>query len=218
MKRIAFVLMVALLLLVGCLEKKEKNPPYIELNIDGEEGDNGWYVSSITITLNAYDNESKIEELKYRINGDMWKDYVMPFRIQNDGFYFIEYYAKDGNGNEIYKNITIKIDKTEPTINFSNFEPGYIYFRGRKMITPRIPRDTMIIGDFTIEAEANDNLAGLQKVEFYLGDGIAFEDNQKPYEWEIESVIGVYNITAVAYDYAGNYAAITIPEVQIINL
>jgi len=76
----------------------------------------------------------------------------------------------------------------------------------------------MIIGDITIEASADDNLAGVKKVEFYMNEGLAFEDNQPPYEWSIKNAIGIYNITAVAFDYAGNYASITIPEVQIINI
>ncbi|HEC82610.1 MAG TPA: hypothetical protein ENI53_01840, partial [Thermoplasmatales archaeon] len=122
-----YIVMIFLILLTaGCLEKKDKNIPYVELIIDGEMGDDGWYISDVSITINAHDNESKIKELKYRINGDIWRDYInMPFRIKKDGLYFIEYYAKDENGNENYKNITVKIDATKPFINFSNFEKGY---------------------------------------------------------------------------------------------
>ncbi|HEC75696.1 MAG TPA: hypothetical protein ENI33_00350 [Thermoplasmatales archaeon] len=220
MKKLMYIMVVFLILLTaGCLEKKDKNIPYVELIIDGEMGDDGWYVSDVSITINAYDNESKIKELKYRINGDVWKDYInMPFRLEKDGFYFIEYYAKDENGNENYKNITVKIDATKPFINFSNFEEGYVYFRGKKLITPRIPRDTMIIGDFVINVNADDALSGLKRVEFYMGNTKVYEDTEKPYEWKIESGIGVYNITSVAYDFAGNYNEISIEDVQIINL
>ena len=219
MKEKIFVIAIsALLLLAGCLEKKDRTAPSIKISIEGEEGEEDWYVSSVTITLEAHDNESSVKELKYRINGDLWRDYVMPFTLRKDGFYFIEYYAKDSRGNENYGNVTIKIDATPPSINFTNFEAGYIYFWGKKTPTPRIPRDTMIIGDITIQAAADDNLAGVKKVEFYMNEGLAFEDNQPPYEWSIKSAIGIYNITAVAFDYAGNFASITIPEVQVINI
>lgn len=218
MKKEIFAVIAVILMLAGCLEKKDRTAPTIKFSIDGKKGEENWYVSSVKISMEAYDNESKVKELKYRINGDLWRDYVMPFTLQKNGFYFVEFYAKDSSGNENYANITIKIDSTSPSINFTNFEAGYIYFRGKKTITPRIPHDTIIIGDFTIEVEAKDNLAGVKKVEFYMGKGIAFEDESKPYEWEIKKAMGVYNITAVAYDYAGNYASITIPEVQIFNL
>lgn len=219
MKKLFLITVFLIFLTAGCLEKKDRNIPYVELIIDGEMGDNGWYTGDVTISINAYDNESKIEEIKYRINGEMWRDYInMPFKLQKDGFYFIEYYAKDENGNENYRNITIKIDATKPSINFSNFEEGYIYFRGKKLITPRIPRDTMIIGDFVINVNADDALSGLKKVEFYMGNTKAYEDTEKPFEWEIESGFGVYNITCVAYDFAGNYNEISIKDVQIINL
>lgn len=217
-KIIVLLLTITLILSIGCLKEKEKNPPYIEAIVEGEEGNEGWYISNVTIFLNATDNESEVKELKYRINGGMWIKYVMPIKLQKDGIYFIEFYAKDGNGNERQKNMTLKIDKTSPFIEFSNFEPGYIYFRGKKYITPRIPRDTMIIGRYVIRVNALDGLSGLKKVEFYLGDSLAFEDEKEPFEWEIGKTIGVYNITAVAYDYAGNYNEISVEEVQFIVL
>lgn len=211
-----FVFLLFFMLLIGCV-KKDNNPPYIKIEIDGQEGNDGWYISNLTISLFSIDNESKVEETKYRINGGLWMDYVMPFKITKDGFYLIEYYAKDKNGNEIYKNISIRIDKTKPSINFLNFEPGYIYFWGHKFITPRIPRDTIIIGIYNIKVDAKDGLSGLKKVEFYLGDALAFEDDSVPYEWEIKGQTGIYNITAVAYDIAGNTNSICIEDVQIFS-
>ena len=219
MKKVVVVIgIVVLLVSTGCLEKKEENPPTLEFSVDGEEGDGGWYISDVEVILNAYDNESKIKELKYRINGEMWKDYIMPLQIGKDGFYFIEFKATDANGNENHQNMTLKIDQTRPKINFTNFESGYIYFRSWKIITPRISRDTMIIGDFNIRVNASDTLSKLKKVEFYMGNTMVYEDSEKPYEWEIKQTVGIYNITAVAFDHAGNHASATIDEVQIINL
>jgi len=219
MKRAVVLLTVFLLLFTfGCLEKKERNPPLISVSVDGEEGENGWYTGSLTVSINASDNESTVKELKYRVNGDMWKDYRMPVHLTKDGFYFIECYAKDGNGNEAFYNATLKIDATEPTINFTDFEEGYVYWRGKKAPPLRIPRDTMIIGDYTFTVNAQDGLSGCKKVEFYLGGTLVHEDSEPPYEWELERTFGVYNISAVAYDYAGNYNEIMVEEVQIFNL
>jgi len=220
MKKLAAILMVFILLsIVGCIER-DKTPPTILLSIDGKMGENGWYVSNVTISIEAYDNESTVKELKYRVDGEpwIWKDYRMPFKISKNGEHFIEYYAVDDNGNKNEGNITVKIDKNKPSIQFTNFEAGYIYFRGKKFITPRIPRDTMIIGDFTIEVKANDTLSGMQKVEFYLGETMLHEDREPPYEWKIEKAYGIYNVTAIAYDMAGNANMISIDGVQFINI
>jgi len=214
MKKAVAILTAILLLSIGCLEKKDKNPPYLKMIVSGSEGNNGWYVSNVTVFLNATDNESKIKELKYRTNGGTWFDYVMPVKLQKDGIYLLECYAKDGSGNEKYVNMTIKIDKTAPSISFLNFEPGYIYFRGKKFITPRIPRDTMVIGKYTVEVEASDALSGLEKVEFYIGDSLEGEKESAPFEFDLHG-IGIYNITAVAYDYAGNYNSVSVLEVQL---
>jgi len=218
LKAIVIAGMIVALSLAGCLEKKDRNPPFLKVGVDGKAGEDGWYTGTVTITMNATDNESGIKEMKYRINGDFWKDYVMPIRLSRDGFYFLEFYVKDGKGNEVYKNMSIKIDATPPTVNFTNFEPGYIYFRGLKIITPRIPRDTMVIGNYVIEASADDALSGIKKVEFYLGNGKAYEDSEKPFQWSIEKAFGIYNVTAVAFDHAGNYAEVSIEDVQFINL
>ena len=36
------------------------------------DGDNGWYVSPVTFTLDATDLESGVKEINYRIDGDLW--------------------------------------------------------------------------------------------------------------------------------------------------
>jgi len=89
---------------------------------------------------------------------------------------------------------------------------------GEKKLTLRFPRDTMIIGKMSIIAIANDSLSGMQKVEFYLGDKLSKSVEEQPYEWQLPATIGVYNITAIAYDMAGNENSITIPDVQFFIL
>ncbi|MEM1513589.1 MAG: hypothetical protein QXW78_02900 [Candidatus Thermoplasmatota archaeon] len=217
MKKLVFIPLIILLFLSGCIG--EKNPPIVEIKIDGKAGEGGWYISDIKFSIIAYDNESGIKEVKYRINGEQWRDYVgIPYAISQDGYYLVEYVAIDGKNNEAKGSIMIKIDKTGPEIAFENFEEGYIYFRGKKILTPRIPHDTMIIGDFKIIVDSNDSTSGVKKVEFYRGENLAIEKYEPPYEWEIGRGIGIYNITAIAYDNAGNKKEITIPEVQLINI
>lgn len=206
-----------LFILAGCMEKEDRSAPYVKLMVEGNEK-NGWYNTNVTIFINATDNESRVKEIKYRIDGDIWKDYVMPVIITKNGEHIFEYYAKDQNGNERKGNLTIKIDKIKPYVAFENFEEGYTYVFGKKKITLRYPRDTVILGKMEIRADARDGISGIEKVEFYAGDDIVFEGEKEPYAWTVSSKIGVYNITVVAYDVAGNVNSITIPDVQIFTL
>ena len=217
MKKFFFALFLIFILLSGCL--KERKPPIVEIKIDGKRGEHGWYVSDVKFSINAYDNESGIKEIKYRINGEPWRDYVgIPCLINQDGYYLIDYLAVDGKDNRAIGNLTIKIDKTKPSIFFENFEKGYIYFRGKKILTPRIPHDTMIIGSYTIIVNSNDATSGVKKVEFYMGEKLELEKYESPYEWEIGRGLGIYNITAIAYDNAGNKNVAMVEEVQVINI
>ena len=202
----------------GCLDNKESDPPMISMNIDGEKGYEEWYTSDVSISVNAIDNESKVETLQYRVNGGMWITYnINPITINRDGVHFVEIYTKDEHDNELTKNLTIKKDATKPTINLTEFEQGYVYWRGKKAPPLRLPRDTMVIGDYTFVANADDAVSGLKKIEFYLADSLIVEIYDQPFEWILQRTVGVYNVTAVSYDVAGNYNRYTVEEVQFFN-
>ena len=216
-KALLIIAIFLLALFSGCIKKEDKEPPYVILNVEGK-GENGWYRSNVTITMEAKDNQTKVKELKYRIDGGMWMDYVMPVKLKENGEHLFEYYATDKHGNKREGNLTIKIDKIKPSLKFKNFEAGYTYVWGKKKITLRYPRDTVIFGKMSIEAIANDSISGMQKVEFYLGGKLEKSLKKPPYEWLLPAAVGVYNITAIAYDMAGNENSITVPDVQIFIL
>ncbi|KAA0010513.1 MAG: hypothetical protein FE041_05200 [Thermoplasmata archaeon] len=81
-------------------------------------GNNGWYVSNVTITLNANDNVSGVNVTKYKIDDGNWENYSGAFIISEEGEHTIKYYSIDNAGNEEdQKEINIKIDKTKPIIH-----------------------------------------------------------------------------------------------------
>lgn len=83
-------------------------------------GENGWYVSNVTINLTANDNISGVKNIKYRINNASWitsPSNFTNFTISVDGIHFIEFYAVDNALNDgTINNFTIKLDKIEPSI------------------------------------------------------------------------------------------------------
>jgi len=93
-------------------------PPVTTISFDPSEpnGCNGWYVSNVTVTLNATDNYYGVKATYYKINNGEWQTYESPFIISEDGDdILIEYYSINNAGYvENVKNSTLDIDKTPP--------------------------------------------------------------------------------------------------------
>ncbi|UCD14566.1 MAG: hypothetical protein JSW60_03870 [Thermoplasmatales archaeon] len=166
MKKLLVV--VVILLLVGMSVPSTGNmasfdditPPITTCTLDPPEpdGDNGWYVSDVTVTLNATDDMSGVKEIKYKIGTGSWQ--TIPgdngsFIIDIDGGNLqIEFYAIDNVGNEeSHHTFEIDMDQTSPEISFEwdiYEEGGVIYIR-------------FSIGGF-------DMTSGMNRVEFFIGD------------------------------------------------
>ncbi|UCF49326.1 MAG: hypothetical protein JSU91_06140, partial [Thermoplasmatales archaeon] len=174
------------------------------LNPPEPDGDNGWYVDNVEVTLNATDPRSNevssgVREIRYTINGGA--EQVIPGKIGSfvltaDGEdILVEYWAIDYVGNvESPKNsFTIDIDQTVPVINLDYEVTGGNPLSGWKL---------------TFTATATDETSKMDRVEFYLND-LCQDTVTGPgptYEWSYTyygdlAII----ITAIAYDKAGNY-------------
>ncbi len=93
-------------------------PPVTEHFLSGTEGKNGWYVSDVTVTLTATDDEggSGIDKTEYSLDdGKTWKEYDEPIILSKEGTDTLQYFSTDKEENkEEKKTVTIKIDKTVP--------------------------------------------------------------------------------------------------------
>jgi len=110
----------------------------IELDPETPNGNNGWYVSSIEVTLTAYDNDTPPENVTtfYRINGGEVIEYVEPFELSEEGpDNSIEYWSIDSALNEeLPHNMVgdIKIDLTAPFVTI--LEPPELVFEAEVTI------------------------------------------------------------------------------------
>jgi hypothetical protein len=137
--------------------KNDTTPPITTciLNPPEPDGENGWYVSTITVTLIAIDDDSGVNITKYQIDAGAWQTYTQPFNIALDGQHVLRYFSVDNAGNiEPTKSVTVAMDRTKPLLrlNYSvegNFLCGYA---------------------ITFNADATDATSGMHKVEFYLND------------------------------------------------
>jgi hypothetical protein len=92
----------------------DSTPPTTIVQLDGTEGENGWYTSDVTVTLMPTDNLSGVIETKYKVNDGSWQKYSGPFSISGSTVF---YQSEDNAGNvEEQKSQEVKIDKTPPLI------------------------------------------------------------------------------------------------------
>ena len=136
----------------------DTTPPVTTISFYPSEpdGENGWYVSVVTVTLNATDDDSGVNVTKYCVDGGIWYNYTEPFILDEDGKdIFIEFYSIDKAGNqEEIKSALIDIDRTKPDIYFSFDLERYNRWE--------------FIYNFWVDAE--DFISGMNRVEFYIDD------------------------------------------------
>ena len=170
------------------------------LNPQEPDGDNGWYVSNVNVTLNATDDMSGVNAIYYNINSGHWNNYTSPFTVANTRHYKIRYYSVDNAGNvENIKLVEFMIDNEPPSVTL-------FYERLKKP------------NGLKFTAECHDFISGIDRVEFCtIEDELMSIDYDEPYEWVwIFKSIGIvatsyrlgpeHGIMAVAYDNAGNSA------------
>ncbi|MGC8913471.1 MAG: OmpL47-type beta-barrel domain-containing protein [Thermoplasmata archaeon] len=99
----------------------DKTAPNTTSTVTGTSGENGWYVSEVSVKLSALDNSSGVTETYYRLNAtDNWILYTQEFLISSEGIYMLEYYSIDSAGNnEGVKQREIRIDLTPPEVQLS---------------------------------------------------------------------------------------------------
>jgi parallel beta-helix repeat protein len=105
----------------------DETPPETTADVSGTSGDNGWYVSDVTVTLTATDEGGtglcggstggQVDYTEYSFDESSWIIYTGPFLISDEGSITLYYRSIDTAGNvEETKEQIIKIDKTPPVI------------------------------------------------------------------------------------------------------
>lgn len=89
-------------------------PPVTGQAVDGTAGENGWYVSAVTVRLLPVDAGSGVASTRYRVNNAAWQTGTQ-FPLNTDGIYNADYYSTDVSGNvETTVTTTLKLDKVAP--------------------------------------------------------------------------------------------------------
>lgn len=167
-------------------------------------GENGWYVTPVTVTLEATDDASGVSHTLYKIDNGEWKTYTGPFVIDTDGAHTVYYYSVDNAGNEEHTQTRqVNIDFYGPEITIQK-PANYIYLFDRPIL-PWIGYRPVVIGSISITATVVDTAtSGIQNVELYVDNQLKGTYSGNVVYTLDEPSFGETAIKIVAKDVAGN--------------
>jgi len=166
--------------------------PTTAVSLAGTAGANGWFKSSVTVTLHARDDEdgTGVAFVEYSLNGGGWQRYTAPFMVAAQGSTTVRARATDraGNAENPWASSTFKIDSVGPALSLSS--PGATEY----------PHTASVQVSFA----ASDALSGLANVAADL-DGVAMTNGQTIQLLTLG--LGTHILTVSASDRAGNSSA-----------
>jgi len=196
----------------------DNTPPHTSHLLDGDIGNNDWYISPVQITLQANDSLSGIQSTQYTINNGTTSQYTNPFTIETSGEYIVQYYSIDNAGNEeSFHTVTFRINREKPSVTLDSPQMGSLYFGGRKIAS--LPFNmTIILGNIYVEITATDDTSSVTRVEFYVDDELAYSTTDYPYGWLWDDPIYFFHVLkATAYNESGNSESVEL-RVLIFNI
>jgi hypothetical protein len=98
-------------------------------------GSNGWYTSTVAVSLSASDNLSGVANTKYQVNNGAWITFTGSNPVFGEGIYKVGYRSTDPAGNvEQTQTIEFKIDITAPLL-IVQLDKSSIWPANHKMVT-----------------------------------------------------------------------------------
>jgi len=95
----------------------DKTSPATVKTLGGLIGNDDWYVTDVSVTLNATDGLSGVKEVHYVLDGGATQTYSGPFTIATNGVHTLEHWAVDyADNEEEHATQGIKVDKTPPMV------------------------------------------------------------------------------------------------------
>ncbi|MEU9886238.1 ThuA domain-containing protein [Sphaerisporangium sp. NPDC051011] len=149
------------------------------------DGGNGWFVSPVTVAVNASDSGSGLASTEVSVDGGPWAPYTDPVTVASDGLHTVAYRAADKAGNTADGTIEVKKDTTAP-LTTAQFAPGN--------------DDGWHGSTVPVTLTASDGASGLAGVEYSL-DGGAWKSYTEPVNITGD---GSHELRYRAKDKAGN--------------
>jgi uncharacterized lipoprotein YddW (UPF0748 family) len=129
------------------------------LQPNAPDGQNGWYVSNVSVGLDATDNCSGVNATEYSTDGGQtWQPYTGAFQLTDDGTHVVLFRSTDAAGNsETAQSLVVKLDKTAPALSLSA-TPAVIWPANNQPFT------------LSVEGTGADATSGLASVTYVVTD------------------------------------------------
>ena len=180
----------------------DEDKPVTDLLLQGDMGEEGWFVSQVNVTLEPVDNTSGVASTQCRVDGSDWFEYEGTFAISEDGAHSVEYFSTDNAGNaEDVVSAEVKVDSTAPSLDILT-EDGLV-----------LHEEDLYYGGVNISWTGTDDCSWIDHYAWSLDGGSLQEvepsgvpDNI--YTWRFVGLDnGSHTMTVYAYDRAGNMAS-----------
>jgi hypothetical protein len=171
----------------------DSTPPTTTLELVGDLGQNGWYVSNVSASLLASDN-SRILKTEYSFDNSTWMVYQSGIPISSEGNNTLSFRSIDLAGNaEPIRSAAVRIDVTAPYLAITS------------------PLDGSSVGkDVVFSWDAMDAVSEITGYEVKLNSG-TWTDVGTEQQWEgFDMVKGVNTLEVRATDAAGNNASASV--------
>lgn len=167
--------------------------PVVELVVSPTvpDGDNNWYISWPTVSINGTDDGSGLEDVSMKVDGGAWES--GPITVSSDGVHVFDGMANDVAGWTENITETLRIDTTAPVLSFTSHSNG-----------------DYIAGSVTIKGTGLDMASGMAIVEFSSDDttwqSASLSGGIWSYYWDASALNdGNYTLSVRGYDVAGNF-------------
>jgi hypothetical protein len=131
--------------------------PTLNLAATGTTGQDGWYISAVTLTPTASDDLSGLASLEVTIDGITWNSVHAPITL-SDGTYTMQFRATDQAGNVSLTPLRkVNIDATTPSLNLN-----IIGTKGQ---------NSWYVTHVSVTPNASDAGAGINKIEAAVNQG-----------------------------------------------
>jgi len=161
-------------------------PPVTSASLSGHLGNEGWWLSTVTVTLTASDDNSGVASTSFRVDGGGWQTYPSPIQVSGDGEHTVDFYSTDNAGNvEGWHSVGFRIDATAPQTAISldgTAGDGYWFHSA-----------------VTVNVTATDAGSGVDSIEYRLDGG-----TWATYAASFDVGEGEHTVDAYAIDVAGS--------------
>ncbi len=142
----------------------DNTPPHLDVSLEGQQGEHGWYITPVTLTVHATDTASDVAHVWVQVDDALPIDYRAPLRLDREGRHTVRVWAEDraGNRTPLWEQ-EIPIDLVPPVVVMHTLPPYMNNF-------------TPLQGDlvkFTVTWEGSDGSgSGITSYDIQVKEGI----------------------------------------------